>query len=88
MTVSKSTPFDYPSKVANTSNENENAAWLEILAPQSDAFGTAELLPETKLMTRYMSRYHTMETINPKSALVKKTLRKSDCIIRTIQKSQ
>lgn len=87
-TVSKSTPFDYPSKEAITSNENEKAAWLEMLAPQREAFGTEELLPDTKLITRYINKYHTIDTINPKSARVKNTLKNRDYMINTIQKSQ
>jgi hypothetical protein len=76
--------LDYPSKEASTSKEKEKAAWLEMLAPQSDALGTVPELPWTKLM----SKYQTIVTMSPNSARVKKTLRNIDCMIRTMQNSQ
>ena len=86
--VSHVTPVDYASKLHITSKENENAEWLDIDAAQYVETGTVSPLLPTKLMIKYISRYHKIATINPNKALVKNTLMNNDYTNITIQNSQ
>lgn len=81
------TPFPYTSYVIIKSQANENAAWLDIDAPQYVAVGITELLL-TKVITKYIIKYQTIDTINPNNAFVKNTLINIDYVIKTKQNNQ
>lgn len=56
-------------------------------APQYVSVGITELLP-TNVITKYIIKYQTIETINPNNAFVKNTLMNIDYAIKTKQNSQ